>query len=142
MLQTRPDTFCSKLVPCYIWILYSFQKRVIIQDTIFNYYISAVFGFDQPVYYVKEAESVTLNVVRLGCLKNQGSIGNLYSLKQQQQQLQQQQKQRLTPDGRKFTLYFYPLKKLNKYYIFNIKTNHLYITNCCMIIIKQYQRLV
>ena len=38
--------------------------------------ISAFFGFDKPIYYVKEnAASVPVRVVRLGCLDNQGSVG-------------------------------------------------------------------
>ncbi|XP_072051646.1 uncharacterized protein [Amphiura filiformis] len=34
----------------------------------------SVFGFDKPVYYVKEDSSVTVNIVRLGCLKVRGSV--------------------------------------------------------------------
>ncbi|XP_072023298.1 uncharacterized protein [Amphiura filiformis] len=34
----------------------------------------SVFGFDKPIYYVKEDSDVTVNIVRLGCLKAEGSV--------------------------------------------------------------------
>ncbi|XP_072023585.1 uncharacterized protein [Amphiura filiformis] len=34
----------------------------------------SVFGFDKPIYYVKEDSSVTVNIVRLGCLKVEGNV--------------------------------------------------------------------
>ncbi|XP_072051597.1 uncharacterized protein [Amphiura filiformis] len=37
----------------------------------------SVFGFDKPVYYVKEDSSVTVNIVRLGCLKVRGSVAEV-----------------------------------------------------------------
>ncbi|XP_072028280.1 extracellular matrix organizing protein FRAS1-like [Amphiura filiformis] len=39
-----------------------------------TFVVAAVFGFDKPVYYVKEDSSVMVNIVRLGCLNVKGNV--------------------------------------------------------------------